>query len=195
MRRLLLLPMLALAAGCVVAGCGQTSPPASLVSRAPPQHAKLEWREPYPTTNPALVFGVSSFAVTAEGWRAVVSVENRSDVAWEVGDPDRAIERAFGVTLFPNDDPAEFERWNKAGELPAIRHATAYHPILPRVLDPGDTWKGTIAAPGALGGGLWVRLVFGTLTAVGDPPEGTEPQVVWFTDHAHRLDQVAADPA
>ncbi len=60
---------------------------------------------------------------------------------------------------------------------------------------PGQTWKGTIAAPGALAGGLWVRLSFGPFTSVGDPPEGAQPQVVWFTDHAHRLAEVDAEPA
>ena len=68
---------------------------------------------------------------------------------------------AFGVLLFPNDDLDELERRNRDGTLPAIRHATTYAPALPLVLRPGKTWRGTISAPGALAGGLWVRLSFG----------------------------------
>jgi hypothetical protein len=189
-RRSLIVSLLGLA----VAGCGSSHPVPTAV-KAPPQTARLAWEEPYPANAAALVFGVSSFTVTRDGWTANVSVENRSQVGWEVGDPRRAAERTFGVLLFPNDDLGELDRRNRNGDLPALRPATIYRPALPPVLQPGKTWKGTIAAPGALAGGLWVRLSFGTFASVGKPPEGAQPQVVWFTDHAHRLDQVAADPA
>ncbi len=97
--------------------------------------------------------------------------------------------------LFPNDDLDELEHRNRSGDLPAIRHATSYRPALPSVLRPGTTWRGTISAPGALAGGLWVRLSFGPFVSVGDPPDGAAPQVVWFTDHAYHLAEVAGEPA
>jgi hypothetical protein len=190
-RRSLILSLLAV----MVAGCASSNPGVPATVKAPPQTARLAWEEPYPVDGAALVFGVSSFTVTRNGWTADVSVENKSPVGWEVGDPRRAAERAFGVLLFPNDDLDELDRRNRSGDLPAIRPATSYMPALPPVLLPGKTWRGTIAAPGALAGGLWVRLSFGTFASVGKPPEGAQPQVVWFTDHAHQLDQVAADPA
>jgi hypothetical protein len=190
-RRSLILSLVALA----VAGCGSSHLAVPTTVKAPPQTARLAWEEPYPANGAVLVFGVSSFTVTRDGWTADVSVENRSQVGWEVGDPRRAAERAFGVLLFPNDDLDELDRRNRNGDLPAIRPATSFRPALPPVLQPGKTWKGTIAAPGALAGGLWVRLSFGTFASVGKPPDGAQPQVVWFTDHAHQLDQVAADPA
>jgi hypothetical protein len=190
-RRTLILSLVGLA----VAGCGSNNPAVPTTVKAPPQTARLAWEEPYPANGAALVFGVSSFTVTRDGWTANVSVENKSQVGWEVGDPRRAAERTFGVLLFPNDDLGELDRRNRNGDLPAIRPATSYRPALPPVLQPGKTWKGTIAAPGALAGGLWVRLSFGTFASVGKPPEGAQPQVVWFTDHAHQLDQIAADPA
>ena len=197
MRRPLVLSVVAItiAIAIAIAGCGSTDLQVPATVRAPPQTARLAWDESYPSGGAALIFGVSSFTVTRSGWTADVSVENRSQVGWEVGDPRRAVERAFGVLLFPNDDLKELERRNRNGDLPAIRPATSYRPALPLVLRPGKTWKGTIAAPGALAGGLWVRLAFGTFVSVGKPPEGAQPQVVWFTDHAHQLDQVEADPA
>lgn len=193
MRRVLLVffPLLAV----VVAGCGGSGTAVPTTVKAPPQTARLTWEEQYPAVGAALVFGVSSFTVTRNGWTADVSVENRSRIGWEVGDPRHAVERAFGVLLFPNDDLQELERRNRSRDLPAIRPATSYRPALPLVLRPGKTWRGTISAPGALAGGLWVRLAFGTFTSVGAPPLGAQPQVVWFTDHAHRLDQVAGEPA
>jgi hypothetical protein len=193
MRRALVLCLVAVVVA--VAGCGSSGTPVPTTVKAPPQTARLAWTEPYPADGAALVFGVSSFTVTTDGWTADVSVENRSQVGWEVGDPRRAAQLAFGVLLFPDDDLDELERRNRNGDLPAIRPATSYRPALPLVLRPGKTWKGTIAAPGALAGGLWVRLSFGTFASVGKPPEGAQPQVVWFTDHAHQLDQVASEPA
>ena len=86
-RGLLIAPFLA-AAALGLAGCGTTGEPATVPARlaAPPQTAKLDWLEPYPAEEPALVFGVTSFTVTADGWSADISVENRSDVGWKIVD-------------------------------------------------------------------------------------------------------------
>lgn len=195
MRRVVLVPLVAVALAVAAVGCTSSESPVPAAVRAPPQTARLAWEEPYPADGAALVFGVTSFTVTRDGWTASIAVENRSQIGWEVGDPRRAAERAFGVLLFPDDDLEELERRSRNGDLPAIRAATSYEPALPLVLRPGMTWKGTIGAPGALAGGLWVRLSFGPLTSIGKPPEGALPRVVWFTDHAHQLEQVTADPA
>ena len=191
MRPVLILALVALA----VAGCAANTVTVPATVRAPPQTASLDWKERYPSTKPALVFGVSRFTVTREGWTAEISVENTSSVAWTVGDPRAAAERQFGVLLFPNDDLSELERRSRSGDIPAIRAATSYVPPLPQTLRPGQTWKGTIAAPGALAGGLWVRISFGPFTSVGKPPEGAQTPVVWFTDHAYHLEAVEAEPA
>jgi len=183
MRTALLLASLTL----LLAGCGTGTTAFAPSVKAPPQQATLGWVEQYPAEKAALVFGVRSFAVTESGWRAVVSVENRSDVGWEVGAPRLSVERAFGVLLFPNDNLGELDTRNRNGTLPALRRATGYVPQLPAVLEPGAKWSGTISAPGPLAGGLWLRVSFGTFTSVGAPPEGAQPQVIWFTDHAYRL--------
>jgi hypothetical protein len=199
MRRSTAPALLAAAAALLTTGCGTIGGSATstvpAVVRAPPQHAELGWVEHYPSATPALVFSVSSFTVTTEGWTAEIAVENRSDVGWEVGDPRYEAELQFGVMLFPDDDLNELEKRNRTGTLPAIRHAIAYRPALPSVLAPRKTWRGTISAPGALAGGLWARISFGPFVSVGDPPDGAAPQVVWFTDHSHRLEEVAAVPA
>ena len=127
-----------------------------------------------------------AFTVTRTGWRAEISVENTSSVAWEVGDPRDAAQRAFGVLLFP-------ERRPRRARAPQPRRTTCPRSVPRRATRrrcrprsaPGETWKGTIAAPGALAGGLWVRLSFGPFASVGDPPKGAQTPVVWFTDHAH----------
>jgi hypothetical protein len=178
-----------------VTGCGAAATAVPVTVKAPPQTAALDWQEPYPADTPALVFGVSSFTVTSGGWSAAVSVENRSTVGWKVGGALGSAGYAFGAMLFPNDDLNELDRLNRSGNLPGIRPATSYVPRLPAVLAPHTTWRGTISAPGPLAGGLWVRLSFGAFTSVGTPPTGTQNPVIWFTDHAHQLEQATGDPA
>jgi hypothetical protein len=51
-----------------------------------------------------------------------------------------------------------------------------------------------MSASGALVAGSWARVVFGTLVAVGNPPEGLAETVVWITDCAYRLEESAPEP-
>ena len=197
MRRGLLIAPLLAAATLGLAGCGTTGGPATAPAKlaAPPQAAKLEWLEPYTAKAPALVFGVTGFAVTANGWSASISVANRSDVGWKIVDRRHEDELGFGVMLFPTGDHKDAERLNNSLSLPTLRAATAYRPALPVVLEPGTTWRGTMSAPGALAGGLWVRIAFGPFSSVGEPPKGVQSPVNWFTDHTYQLQEVAAVPA
>jgi len=188
----LLVVVIAVAAGCGTSGESTGALP---TEKAPPQHAVLGWTEPYPAEQPALVFGVDSFTVTRDGWRAEISVQNRSGVSWEVNNPRYAAEREFGVMLFPTNDQKDLERRSQQRDLPAIRPATSYSPELPAVLRAGTTWRGTISAPGALAAGLWLRVSFGPFVSEGIPPAGTESPVGWITDHAYHLAEVATEPA
>jgi len=81
----------------------------------------------------------------------------------------------------------ELEQRNQNAELPGLRAARRFVPELPARLGPGASWRGTISAPGTLASGRWVRVVFGPLVAVGDPPDDMQRDFVWITDHAHRL--------
>jgi hypothetical protein len=194
MRRATLLAAVFALVPVALAGCGaDEAVPVSV--KAPPQTAQLGWEEPYPAEAPALVFRVASFTVTRDGWSANISVENTSDIGWRVGDASLLALGRWGVMLFPDDDADELDRRNHDGSLPGIRQATRFIPALPAVLASGKTWQGTISAPGALAGGLWVRISFGPFVADGVPPKGTETPVVWFTDHAYELDEVPGQPA
>jgi hypothetical protein len=155
---------------------------------AGPQTAELAWREVYGTPDERLVFTVERIAVTESGWNAQVGVENDSSVGWELA-PGATPEGSFGLQLFETGDPAELEERNQSRTLPAVRAATAYEPALPAVLEPGSAWEGEISARGALVAGSWARVVFGTLVAVGKPPDELEETVVWITDHAYELEK------
>lgn len=155
---------------------------------AGPQTAVLDWREVYGTPDERLVFTVERLAVTETGWNARVGIENDSSVGWELA-PGATAEGSFGLQLFETGESEELDERNREGTLPAVRAATAYAPELPGVLEPGESWEGEISARGPLVAGSWARVVFGTLIAVGKPPEELEETLVWITDHAHELEE------
>ena len=153
---------------------------------AGPQSATLEWREKYGVPGEEVVFTVDSLEVTETGWNVRVGIENRTSVGWELA-PGATPEGSFGLQLFETGDEQELEERNQGGTLPAVRAATSYEPKLPSILEPKASWDGTISARGALVADSWARVAFGTMIAVGKPPEGLEEVFVWITDNAYRL--------
>jgi hypothetical protein len=185
MRRALLAAGIALLA----AGCGGDGDPVVLgdEGRAPPQQATLDWSEAYGEPGARLVFRVDSLAVERDGWTANVAVENDTRVPFTLASGASSLDRAFGLMLLPTGDIKELDRLNRANELPPVRQAERFDPPLPGVLDPGESWQGTMAARGSLPAGTWARVVFGAFVTIEEPPEGLQERVVWITDHAHRL--------
>lgn len=163
------------------------APAAEASVAAGPQEASLDWRETHGESGEELVFSVDSLEVTADGWRVRLGVENRASVAYELGDPRTTLNRSFGVMLFATGEIDELNELNASGKLPAVRSAVDYEPSLKAILEPNASWKGTISAPGALAAGSWLRVVFGTLVSVGNPPEELGETIVWITDRAYRL--------
>jgi hypothetical protein len=190
MRRSTLLVVIAIGAavvGFAIASAaerirGSESEP--VVGRAAPvQAAPLDWREKYPASGQRLVFGVDRFQVVRGGWRARITVTNDSQVAFEL---DKS-HRSFGLMLFGTRSRQEFERQNRAGTLPPVRPALSYEPPLPDVLEPKETWAGTMSADGPLAAGSWVRIVIGTFDPIGRAPDALNRSLVWITDHAYHL--------
>jgi hypothetical protein len=180
---------LAALAGAVlaVAGCRTetTELPPSQPARV--QQAELGWVEREPAAGPGLVFAVHRFQITADGWAAEIELENRTAIEWEVSSDRLAAARSFGVMLFATGALDELVSRNRDGDLPGLREAIEIEPALPYRLEPDDTWRGTISAPGTLAAGRYVRVVFGPLLAIGDPPSDLRADTVWITDHAYRL--------
>ena len=181
--------LLALSLVAVIVGAGCSSEPVETVpvAPAPPQSATLDWVERSPPSGPALVFRVFRFAVTEKGWEADVEVENATGVAWELGADPVGVDQSFGIMLFATGRLDELERRNRDGDLPGLRPARSFEPRLVARLRPGDRWRGVVSAPGSLAAGRYVRVVFGPLVAVDDPPEEMPARFLWITDHAYRL--------
>jgi hypothetical protein len=183
MRRTAALALALLLAGCGGAELAERGPPPVAAS---PQRAALTWVERYPSTGrERLVFRVESIAVTRAGWTARIAVDNETSVPYAPG--RGAAERRYGVMLFSTGDLGELEEAARAGGLPAVREATRIEPEPPEALAPGSSWRASLSAPGSLPAGSHVRVVFGPFHALGEPPEGLEPDVVWITDRSYRL--------
>ena len=200
---LLLLPLLLL--GPALAGCGTVTvvslPPAHAAS---PQRADLNWMENTGGASTRLVFGVRSFEVTRDGWQAVVSMKNDTDVPFAVGNASLPGSLEFGLMLFATGVHSELETRNAGRALPTLRAAETFAPALPAELEPHQAWIGTISARGPVAAGAWVRVVFGVLfpaqrIEAGQlvPKSPTVPdslrqakipgELSWITDHAYRL--------
>ena len=152
-----------------------------------PQRAILDWREMYGSEDEQLVFSVRDLEVLDDGWRASVGVENHSSIPYELGGQGSMLDRTFGLMLLTSGEHDELEQLDAEGTLPAVRPATRFEPTPPPILAPGESWSGTISAPGPLVADSWVRVVFGTLIPVGTPPEELGDDVTWITDQAHQL--------
>ncbi len=154
---------------------------------AGPQRANLHWHETFGPTGEKLVFSVETLEVLRDGWRARIGVENQTSIQYEVTGTGTTLDRAFGLMLLQSGEIAELEEKNESGTLPAVRPALRFQPEPPRILQPGESWSGTISAPGALVADSWVRVVFGTLVSVGDPPNDLSDRVTWITDSTYQL--------
>jgi opacity protein-like surface antigen len=180
---------LALAVALLATACAEEAPPPRPpAAAAEPQSRELDWSERYTEGGNTITFRVHSFDVLENGWRADIAMTNDTPTRFEVGGAGATLGGAFGVMLFGSGDLRELEQRNAAGELPGIRLAETFRPKLPLVLEPGATWSGAMEARGALAAGRWVRVVFGALVPVGEPPEGFPPTLVWITDHVFQLE-------
>jgi len=183
-RRLVLLAVLLLS-GCGGLAASTEQEALVLAERAGPQRVDLGWRESYGDGGRALRFEVASLAVLEDGWTARIAIENTTDIPFKLGSEPLAL--VFGLMLFGDASVETLDEANRAGALPARRQAVEIDPEPPARLEPGDRWEATISAPGALPAGSHVRVVFGTLVAVGEPPGELQPTVVWITDRSTRL--------
>lgn len=144
------------------------------------QTAVLGWEERTGEPGEQLVFSVETLQVLRNGWRADISLENHTTAAIRVMSTQR---QPFGLMVLPTGNYAEFEQLVSDDALPAVRPAVRYVPRPPALLEPGDSWTGSISAPGALVAGSWVRVVFGGLVSVVRPRES----FAWITDHTYHV--------
>ena len=185
--RLLTLVALVLAV-VTAAGCGgeeATLPPATA---APPQQATVDWVEPTAKSGPKLVFEVQRLDVLQDGWRAAIAIRN--ECAVPRGSSAATASRrpwSSGSCSSSRRDLDEVEQRVKTSDLPGLRRAHTLTPCTPDGARARRDVEGTIAAPGSLAAGRWLRVIFGPLYPDGDPAGRLPRQLTWITDNAHRL--------
>jgi hypothetical protein len=144
-----------------------------------PQTVELGWRETARVEKrPILEFEVESIRLRPRGWTVRGSVTNRSPVRFSILAPD-AIEILeerkqdwtwFGLT------------WTTAAGVKIV-HAEAYRPALPKILEPGQTWRGSFSGPAFAVQGRPIRVTFGMFVPRSAPPRHYPAQIGWITDH------------
>ena len=181
MRRTVVLAVLLLT-GCAAA---PETKPIPVARAAEPRHAELGWRESYPSTGERLRFSVDAFDVRKGGWSVEIAVSNDTHSTFELG--VNPAQLSFGLMLFATGGLAELDAANRTGQLPPVRLAATLTPPPPDVLAPGATWRATLSGRGSLAAGSYVRVAFGPLRVIGEPPKGMQPVVYWITDRSYRL--------
>jgi hypothetical protein len=111
-------------------------------------------------------------ALGRERWRVEASLANETGVTVGIVRPHADEGTYFGLTAFRSAAGAEVARRVRERNLHALLLATHFEPGLPRLLEPGATWRGTFSGPGRLRRGRFVRVVLGRFTILGRPPPG-----------------------
>jgi hypothetical protein len=170
---------LLVAAAVALVGCGSGN-----VASAPaePRTFELDWVED--SAESGLTFRVDRLVVLPHGWQVTASVANRSSVGYAIRRPHRPGESMFGLVLLETGSADEVrELTADFRKAPPFLESDRIEPPLPRVLQPGSSWRGTMSGSRVLRSGAAVRVLFGRFERTrGDPG-----YFLWVTRHAVRL--------
>jgi hypothetical protein len=147
----------AVVGGAVLAvlGCGGTEQAPS----ARPQASLLNWSEARGKPGERLIVRVARLTLRRGAWSVRASIENDTASPLFIGRPHTDEPGMFGLVTS--------ESTRAPGRLPAGLTATHYSPSLPRVLDPGERWRGAFSGPGVIRSGTSIRIAFGSFWAYG----------------------------
>jgi hypothetical protein len=173
----------AVVAAVALAGCGTGSEGGrALGPPAEPRAYELGWVER--SAAAGLTFRVERLVIRRDGWQLTASVANRAPDAYLIQRPHRPGGSMFGLVLL------ETPTWDEVRELTAdFRKAPPFlepdriEPPLPRRLDAGSTWHGTLTGSTTPRERAVVRILFGRFARV----RGTPRYLLWVTSHAVRV--------
>lgn len=167
MRSMRRLAIVALAAAALAA-------PAAALS-GDPERYDVGWHEALRARGKvAMTFTVTSVHFQFQAWSAQVAFENRS---------------AKTITIKPQFALLLAKTKNADADFQALVVQRA-QPALPKILFPGQRWKGVIAGRGRPLHGTYIRVNFGFFVVSGlfaDSSKGFS----WITDHVFQLARVA----
>jgi hypothetical protein len=158
----------------------------ALVAGAQAKTLKLNWREK--TTGdsyPRMTFTVKALTIVGNKWSYVASVTNNSKnrVTIGPGSPTEPGQYRFGLIIpnKPKNDCNPVYAICPAPRAP-LAGSQSTKPRLPHVLNPGQTWRGTVSGTKAIPRGVLIRIAFGYFT------DATAPQgFAWVTQNTFKL--------
>lgn len=127
---------------------------------------------------PVLTFRVRTIDVGPNGFTVAASFTNRSQRPLALPTGVERSQKNFGLGVLTDqmsvriEDPGQY-----------LVKATRFTPSLPKVLEPGHTWSGTMHSsipPRSL---RWLRVLFGVFFWRGKPPPGFGPFFAYATTH------------
>jgi len=142
-----------------------------------PKHKvyRLNWLEGQPG---AMSFRIKRLEVGPRGWSADVGFRNisKQSIRLPTGGQQSPIDFGLGVfinSLSPRiEDPGNY-----------LVYAKKFAPALPKVLEPGQSWHGTMSSPQPPRASRYLRLVFGVFFYARPVPKGQPPFFLWVTSH------------
>jgi hypothetical protein len=103
-------------------------------------------------------------------WKVVGSFVNDSDVPLRIFRPHTGSGTYFGLVVLAGATPAEIERRARERRIHVQLVADRFQPALPRLVAPGEGWRGTFSGPGRLPRGRDARVVLGRFSIKGHAP-------------------------
>lgn len=143
----------------------------------------LDWHEAPGRVGARMIVDVHRLFVRRNGWSVDARVQNGTTVVYTIGRPHHPGQSEFGVLLLSSPS---VEADDLAAAGPGVL-ASRFSPPLPRVLHPGEVWKGRFSGRGRLAGARYLRVQLGRFTTVGRREPGLPWRFGYVTDHVLKL--------
>jgi hypothetical protein len=150
-----------------VPACGVAGPRAEW---ADPQVVRLGGPERCGPPEQRVQLGVRRLELGRDSWTVAGAFRNDSDVPLRIFQPHTDAGTYFGLAVFRSAGRAEIERRVREGRIHVQLVADRFRPPLPRLVAPGESWRGAFSGPGRLPSGRDVRVVLGRFSLRGHAP-------------------------
>lgn len=169
----------ALLLAVTLAGCSGAERP-TLAPPATPRTFELGWKER--SAEPGFEFRVGRIVITENGWRATISVTNRTRSAYRIG------RQTVGLVLLETPSAQELQELTDGLERsPPSLSPQRVRPGPPGILRAGASWNAVLEGDTVLRRGSFARVLFGPFTRIGQRTREEPADILWVTDHVVRL--------
>jgi hypothetical protein len=137
---------------------------------AAPQTLPLGGAEPCGPPEQTIRLDLRRLELELDRWSVSGSFVNASDAVVRIFRPHTDAGTSFGLMVLRTASRKEIERRAREGRIHVQLIADRFRPPLPRLVPPGEGWRGTFSGPGRLPRGRDVRVVLGRFSIKGHAP-------------------------